>query len=534
MGEKDHLMKIDSDSLLHGINSVDPNKVQTATIDVVFIHGLGGHAVDTWCNTEENFWLRWLDEEFADIAVWSIGYNATPSAWLDDTMPMEERALNILNDLSLTDHIGTRPIFFIVHSMGGLILKFILEKSDADDDYMGIMNQTKGVAFLATPHEGSAGANFLTNLSILYRANDIVKQLQRNSSSLSRIDDVFNTIVRQKNLKCFSFYEKDEVRIKRKFLGTKIWGSKGLKIVSESSAKGRFTQPSPIPVGRDHLEICKPQSKDDLVYKNIKRLINEVLDEITTINNIDKKYSDIENSLPELEKGKTPSHVNQIFLIFNEDNLSDVKYEVIGYIQTEDEFESETVEFTFEDINNTIKQEDFLEKLIKESELDNVSIHFILPSSLLLINFKQWKYKGNELVKLHHIVVHNKEMFARKIGKYKPMIEKWNSLFDTLKDTNITDALMSVNNDRERFDARKDKIGVCFEYLQSNSDILNETLIGAYMGLWQYPEGLLSDYQTWIQSDVCLSQLNHESRRCDNVALLWDDMSLLENLKRRV
>lgn len=191
-------MKIDSDSLLHGINSIDPNKVQTATIDVVFIHGLGGHAVDTWCNTEENFWLRWLGEEFSDIAVWSIGYNATPSAWLDDTMPMEERALNILNDLSLTDPIGTRPIFFIVHSMGGLILKFILEKSDADDDYMEIMNQTKGVAFLATPHEGSAGANFLTNLSILYRANDIVKQLQRNSSSLSRIDDVFNTMVRKK------------------------------------------------------------------------------------------------------------------------------------------------------------------------------------------------------------------------------------------------------------------------------------------------------------------------------------------------
>jgi hypothetical protein len=211
-----------------------------------------------------------------------------------------------------------------------------------------------------------------------------------------------------------------------------------------------------------------------------------------------------------------------------------VKYEVIGYIQTEDEFESETVEFTFEDINNTIEQENFLEKLIKESELDNVTIHFILPPSLLLMNFKQWQYKRNKLVKLYHIVLHNKEMFARKIGKYKPMIEKWNSLFDTLKDTNITDALMSVNNDTERFDARTDKIGVCFEYLQSSYDVINETLIGAYMGLWQYPEGLLSYYQKWIQSDICLNQLNHKSRRCDNVALLWDDMSLLENLKRRV
>ena len=209
-------MENDSSSLLHGINPVDPSKVQTATLDVVFIHGLDGHPVDTWCNTEEKFWLRWLSKEFSDIAVWSIGYNAAPSAWLDDTMTMEERALNILNDLSLTNPIGNRPIFFIVHSLGGLILKFILEKSDADDDYRVIIDQTKGVAFLATPHEGSSGANFLTNLSIFYRANDIVKQLQKHSSSLSRIDDVFNTMVRKKRLKCFSFYEKKEVRIKRK------------------------------------------------------------------------------------------------------------------------------------------------------------------------------------------------------------------------------------------------------------------------------------------------------------------------------
>jgi len=520
-------MKIVSDSLLHGINSIDPNKVQTATIDVVFIHGLGGHAVDTWCNTEENFWLRWLGEEFFNIAVWTVGYDATPSAWVKDTMPMEDRAMNILNNLAHTPPIGQRPIIFIVHSMGGLLLKYMLEKAKIDSDYKHILNQTKGAVFLAVPHDGAGGASFLKALSIVFRVNDIVKQLEKNASALDRLDGSFNTIVKQEKLKCISFFETKEIRIK-KFYG--LLGTKGIKIVSKASAIGRFIQSEPIGIDEDHIGICKLNSKDDLVYKNILSYIQDIL------NNIDKskQYSDIENSLSEPEKCKVLSPVNQIFLIFNEDNLSDVKYEVIGYIQTEDEFESETVEFTFEDINNTIEQENFLEKLIKESELDNVSIHFILPSSLLLMNFKQWQYKRNELVKLHHIVLHNKEMFARKISKYKPMIEKWNSLFDTLKDTNITDALMSVNNDTERFDVRTEKIGVCFEYFQSNCDILNETLIGAYMGLWQYPEGLLLDYQAWIQGDVCLSKLNHESRRCDNVALLWDDMSLLENLKRRV
>lgn len=512
---------------LHGIFPVLDADEKDSKLDIIFIHGLNGHPETTWGRKKDQFWLEWLSKDFNEVSVWTVGYDATPSAWIKDTMPMEDRAMNILNNLAHTPPIGQRPIIFIVHSMGGLLLKYMLEKAKIDDDYEHILNQTKGAVFLAVPHEGAGGANFLKALSIVLRVNAIVKQLKKNASELDRLDGSFNKIVKQENLKCISFFETKEIRIK-KFYG--LFGTKGIKIVSKASAMGRFNQPEPIAIDEDHIGICKLKSKNDLVYKNIHPYVKNILTNI----NKSKQYTDIENSLPEPEKCETSSPINQIFLIFNEDDLSEVKYEVIGYIQTEDEFESETVEFTFEDINNTAEQEKFLEKLIKESELDNISIHFILPSSLLLMNFKQWKYKGNEFVKLHHILLHNKEMFSRKISKYKPMIEKWNSLFDTLKDTNITDALVLVNNDTERFDARMDKIGVCFEYLQSSYDVINETLIGAYMGLWQYPEGVLSDYQKWIQGDIYLNQLNYESRRCDNVALLWDDMSLLENLKRRV
>jgi len=445
---------------------------------------------------------------------------------------MEERAFNMLNHLSNTDGISTRPIFFIVHSMGGLMLKYILEKSNADNDYASIIQQTKGVAFLATPHEGSFGANFLTNLSIIFRANDIVKQLEKNASPLNRLDDAFNTIVRQKDLKCISIYETKKVQIKKWF-----FKAEAIQVVSPSSAKGRFNYKSPLPVDRDHLNICKLQSKDDLVYKNIKNLINEVLNEVSIIDNsdsndVDQKYIDIENSLP--EQDKTPSLVNQIFLIFNEDNISDIKYEVIGYIQADDEFENELIEFTFEDIYNEKEQEAFLEKLIKEAELDDVTIHFILPPSLFLVNFKQWKCKGNEFVKLYHVLLHNKEKFTRKIGKYKPMINKWNSLFEELKDNDITNALLIINDSEERFDARNKQIGICFKYSPVNYDVIKDTLIATDMGLWQYPNGIISDYHTWLDSGVYLNQLNQDSRKCDHMALLWDDMSLLEKLKRKI
>lgn len=510
---------------LFGIIPVLGTDIEDRKLDIVFIHGLAGHAERTWGDVNEVFWPTWLGEDFTNIAVWTVGYDATPSAWLRDTMPMEDRALNILNDLSLTGRIGERPILFIVHSMGGLILKYMLEKSKINDRYSHILAHTKGVVFLAVPHDGASGANFLNALSNILRVNDIVKQLQKNASALDRLDGSFNILVQQEKLECISFFETKEVRLKRK-----IFGWKGIKVVGKASAKGRFPQQEPIGIDADHIEICKLKTKTDQVYKNIKPLIQKILDDDHTNSN----YIDILNSLPEPEQKEAPPSVNQVFLIFNNDDISDIKYDVIGYIQAEDEFENEMIEFTFEDITNEKEQESFLEKLIKEAEMDNIYVHFILPPSLFLVNFKQWKYKGTELVKLYHVLLHNKEKFMRKIGKYRLMIENWNELFEQLKDTNITEALSMIHNSNERFDARNKKIGACFKYILKNYDVIQDTLIATNIGLWQYQSGIMDDYKAWINSGVCLNQLNQNSRECDHIALLWDDMSLLEKLKRKV
>lgn len=518
------------DNLL-GINHVSGKDNKDCKLDIVFIHGLGGDALKTWGEDKETFWPSWLGEEFADIAVWSIGYDATPSAWLRDTMPMEERALNILTDLSTTEGIGSRSLCFIVHSMGGLILKYILEKSKADNNYSKIIQQTKGVVFLATPHEGSSKADFLKNLGLIFRANTIVKQLEHNASSLNRLDDAFNTIVRQENLMCFSIYETKEIRIKKTIMGVPLFGFKGLKVVDESSAKGRCNYATPLPVDKDHLEICKIQAKDELVYKTIKKFIKQILDNNEGHQN--QKYLDILNGLSEPIEKEITADINQIFLIFNEDNISENKYEVTGYIQCDNVFESDSFDYTFENINNQDEQEKFLEILIKGAELVNVPIHFIVPPQLFMVNFKQWKYRGSELVKLYHIVLHNKEKFSRKIENYKPLTDEWNKLFEKLKDNHISNALSGIHSDNERFDTREEKIGICFKYTLSNYETIQNTIIAAHVGVWQYQHGSLSDYLTWIESGVCLNQLNQQSRQCDHTALLWDDMSILEKLKRR-
>src|SRR6266852_5419907 len=97
------------------------------TADIVFLHGLNGDAHLTWGATHrgdeydlKSFWPRWLGEDFPDAGVWSVQYDAAGSKWKGSSMPIRERATNTLELLDVSG-IGSRPLIFITHSMGGLI-----------------------------------------------------------------------------------------------------------------------------------------------------------------------------------------------------------------------------------------------------------------------------------------------------------------------------------------------------------------------------------------------------------------------------
>ena len=224
--------------------------------------------------------------------------------------------------------------------------------------------------------------------------------------------------------------------------------------------------------------------------------------------------------------------LNQIFLIFNQDNTISNQYEVIGHIQYENEFENELIEFTFKNIYDEVEQELFIQKLVDEFD-DSITIHFIIPPELFLLNFKQWKYRGNELVKRYHILLHSKDRYNSKSRKYGNMIESWKILFDRHKNNKLIQSLLVTDDNSIKFDTRLDKMGICFKQELSSYEVLHNTLDMAKVGLWQCKDGVMKDYHNWIDGSLCLQDLNEASRKCDHVALLWDDMSLLEKLKKR-
>src|ERR1039458_670040 len=135
-------------------------------LDVVFVHGLSGDPVATWTCAASGevcggYWPSWIASDIPGTNVFSMGYPANVFArWAKLEMSLYERAKAALEHMASLG-LGTRPICFIGHSLGGLLIKQIVRTgSEAQDcSWVGIVKHARLVAFLATPHTGACLAS---------------------------------------------------------------------------------------------------------------------------------------------------------------------------------------------------------------------------------------------------------------------------------------------------------------------------------------------------------------------------------------
>ena len=236
--------------------------------DVIFIHGLGGNARSTWhpkeMQDDNEFWPVWLGLERPDLGIWSLGYEVEPFAWKGSTMPLVDRATNTLALMEIDD-IGKRPVLFITHSMGGLLVKQMLRHAHdfGLQQWKAIVEQTRGIVFLSTPHSGSDIANWVRYISKLLQATVSVEELEANHSRLRELNLLYRNHENLKNIKMQVYCEKRQIS--------------GIMVVDETSADPGIPGVIPIPMDEDHISICRPQSKESLIYRRTKRFIEDCL-----------------------------------------------------------------------------------------------------------------------------------------------------------------------------------------------------------------------------------------------------------------
>ncbi|MEY4807041.1 MAG: hypothetical protein RLZZ206_1430 [Cyanobacteriota bacterium] len=252
-------------------------------LDVVFVHGLGGDPIETWrSGTDQNTsWPHWLDLEFGtQIGVWSLGYAAAPSKWqgfpffagkdpdAGAAMSLPRRAENALDRL-VGAGIGQRPLCFITHSLGGLLVKSILRRSAGSllaPERLQVVEQCRGVLFLATPHHGSRLADLAAAIKV-YLPSVSTLDLKDNDDHLMDLYEWYRGYAPSHHILTRSYYENKETK------GVVI-------VVPRSSADPGVageTARGPTPLDRDHLEISKPRNRQDQAYIGSVQLIRQIL-----------------------------------------------------------------------------------------------------------------------------------------------------------------------------------------------------------------------------------------------------------------
>ncbi|KAN0075952.1 NAD(P)-binding domain protein [Elaphomyces granulatus] len=260
-------------------------------VDLVAVHGLNGDARRTWTQHKTNaLWLQdFLPRDVKNIRVMSFGYNAS-AAFGNTTATIVDHAKDLLCclvDKREEEDEKTRPIIFIGHSLGGIVIKQALFQAKIESQYQTISEATVGIIFLGTPHRGSEKASYgkvLANVAttVMHKpAQALIDALRANSDALMRLTTDFRFQLPQYQV-C-SFYEMKPMPIFSSL------------IVEKHSSLLEIPGEDQVPVDANHEETCKFAYHDDAVYEKIFKRVRRMLKSVDTDN---RENSNMQNALP--------------------------------------------------------------------------------------------------------------------------------------------------------------------------------------------------------------------------------------------
>ncbi|KAI9761363.1 MAG: hypothetical protein M1840_001959 [Geoglossum simile] len=256
-------------------------------LNIIFVHGLNGHREKSWrANHATDPWPRTLlPAEIPNARILTFGHPAYVANWrgVVSQNRIGDHAINLLNAIATyreDDETNDRPIIFVAHSLGGLICEDVSFASSNSSPYEAnsrafqalvssqqrpdrhlrkIVESTRGIIFLGTPHRGSGLSRWARMLakaiSLIKQTNpQILQVLQPDSEVLARIQESFYTMVRARNQQGFRpleitcFFEELPLPV----IGTVV--------PVESATLPGYTQ---IGIHSNHVDMIKFEDKND-------------------------------------------------------------------------------------------------------------------------------------------------------------------------------------------------------------------------------------------------------------------------------
>ncbi|KAI1365444.1 hypothetical protein F5Y08DRAFT_338715 [Xylaria arbuscula] len=259
---------------LHVIHQPD----QTS-INVIFVHGLGGHSIKTWSKNHDPslFWPQlWLPFEpgFENARIFTFGYDAAWRGAAKSVSNVTDFAKELLFELQFGKDasgedldIRSNPIIFVVHSMGGLVTKKACLLGLQETTYQRVTQAVSAIVFLLTPHRGTHLAKILNKvLSASFQSSkNFISDLDKGSSAIEDLNEQFRHLAPK--LSIWSFYET---------LATSI-GPRQIMVLEKDSSVLGYPGEISRSLQADHHDVCKFSNPTDPKYVAVRNALQTLI-----------------------------------------------------------------------------------------------------------------------------------------------------------------------------------------------------------------------------------------------------------------
>ncbi|KAL9487937.1 hypothetical protein ACSS6W_000214 [Trichoderma asperelloides] len=267
-----------------------------ARVDIIAVTGLAGHAFGSWkSKNEPHMWLRdFLPQSVPNARIFTYGYD-TKICDSQSEASILELGKTLLESIKITrgKNAKDRPLIFIAHSLGGLVVKEALVRAATGNEaYQTISRSCYALMFFGVPHRG------LNNLSLMSMVKgqpneSLVRDLSESSRFLSSLHEDFNA--------CFTFDDTHVLSISE---------TKHTPTVEWCSETGRWERTGPKVMMVGHTSAAYAHQNEKF-YNRLS--INADHSEMVKFDNISNPdYSIIQDKIKDLVNG-APGTIQQRF-----------------------------------------------------------------------------------------------------------------------------------------------------------------------------------------------------------------------------
>jgi hypothetical protein len=260
-----------------------PGQGSPTTADIIAITGLDGHAYGSWRGKGNlgRMWLRdFLCKDMPRCRTLIYGYNSKLSTHgVDTILDYSRQLIEELKKVRNTEELQRRPLFFIAHSFGGIILAHCLVRAvqaHAGDHpaIASLHRATYGMLLFAIPHKGLIIDDIQKMLAgeSSHPRDGLLQDIKSKSNLLAHQLVDFRNLIRDR--KVVSFYETRQTRQLEFDRESRCWRRTGDFVTAVNADSALLQLPDSmeekIPSDADHTTIVKFDNRNNRAYTSAR------------------------------------------------------------------------------------------------------------------------------------------------------------------------------------------------------------------------------------------------------------------------